>query len=182
MRPPSSSSSSSPAFTMIELAVSIAMAGIIAVTATSVFSLINGTVRSSQVSARLTEQSRAALEYLLDEGARAAGGQVPTRASLIVEPDCAARERFADCRGTDRLTVVQALAGYRACPVVSVIAGNAAAGTITVGRLPGVGAPCCLADAPTVDNPLPKPVLQQQISSCRDRLRDLERLRLGSLI
>ena len=32
------------------------------------------------------------------------------------------------------------------------------------------------------DSELPKPVLQQQISSCRDRLRDLERLRLGALI
>ena len=32
------------------------------------------------------------------------------------------------------------------------------------------------------DSALPKPVLQQQISSCRDRLRDLERLRLGTLI
>lgn len=32
------------------------------------------------------------------------------------------------------------------------------------------------------DSELPKPVLQQQISSCRDRLRDLERLRLGGLI
>ena len=32
------------------------------------------------------------------------------------------------------------------------------------------------------ESDLPKPVLQQQISSCRDRLRDLERLRLGALI
>lgn len=32
------------------------------------------------------------------------------------------------------------------------------------------------------DSELPKPVLQQQISSCRDRLRDLERLRSGTLL
>lgn len=32
------------------------------------------------------------------------------------------------------------------------------------------------------DSDVPKPLLQQQISSHRDRLRDLERLRFGALI
>ena len=32
------------------------------------------------------------------------------------------------------------------------------------------------------DSDLPRPVLQQQICSCRYQLRDLERLRLGALI
>lgn len=99
------------AFSLIEVAVVLAMVGIIGAAAASVCSLLLNTVKNTKALAALNARAQQPLLYLQQEIQRAGGNGIPGAAAIVVENDCAARGELPNCLGTDRLNVFTALDG-----------------------------------------------------------------------
>lgn len=98
-------------FSLIEVAVVLAMVGIIGAAAASVCSLVLNTVRNTKSLASLNSRAQQPLLYMQQEIQRAGGNGMPGAAAIVVENDCAARGELPACNGTDRLNVFTALDG-----------------------------------------------------------------------
>jgi prepilin-type N-terminal cleavage/methylation domain-containing protein len=99
------------AFSLIEVAVVLAMVGIIGAVAASVCSLVLNTVKNTKLLAALNSRAQQPLLYLQQEIQRAGGNGIPGAAAIVVENDCGARGELPDCGGTDRINVFTALNG-----------------------------------------------------------------------
>jgi prepilin-type N-terminal cleavage/methylation domain-containing protein len=134
-------------FTLMELAVALAATGVIAATATTLFSLYSSLIKKARVQSQLVSRARGSLEYVLNESRRAGGDGVSARDSMIIEAGCSPRGAFPDCYGTDRITVVQPLGGYGKCTVDADLGGN----RVRIKSLrDGFAGPlvCCLLEQP----------------------------------
>ena len=104
-------------FTLMEMAIVLAIMGIVAITATSLFSLYTNIMKKSRLETQLRQRSELALEYLVNEARRAGGQGAPPAASVFVENDCGPRAGFPACDNSDRVTITQPLVGYSRCKV-----------------------------------------------------------------
>lgn len=119
----------------MELAISIAAMGVIALAATMLFSLYLGITKKAKIETQLRQRAETSLEYLVNETRRAGGQGAQPSASVFVENDCAAARGFPDCDHTDRVTLVQPLVGYGKCRVLSDAGGIINVNTVQVSRL-----------------------------------------------
>ncbi|HEY1100115.1 MAG TPA: prepilin-type N-terminal cleavage/methylation domain-containing protein, partial [Myxococcota bacterium] len=98
-------------FSLIEVAVVLAMVGIIGAAAAGVCSLVMTTMKNTRTLATLGVRSQQPLMYLQTEIQRAGGNGVAGSASVVVENNCVARGELPDCNKTDRLNVYTAIQG-----------------------------------------------------------------------
>ncbi len=102
------SRSSARAFSLMEAAVVLAMVGLVAAAALTVFALLSRTMKSTQNESMLNARSHQPLQYLSSELQRAGGNGIPGQAAIVIEDNCAARGELPGCAGTDRVTVFTA--------------------------------------------------------------------------
>ena len=98
-------------FSLIEVAVVLAMVGIIGAAAAGVCSLVLQTMKSTRTLATLGVRAQQPMLYLQSELQRAGGNGIFGAAAIVVENDCAARGGLPDCNHTDRVNVYTAIQG-----------------------------------------------------------------------
>lgn len=161
------------AFTLMELAVSLAMMGLTAIAATMLFSLYLNITKKTKLETHLRQRAETTLEYLVNETRMAGGQGALSSASVFVENDCTAARGFPDCDRTDRITMVQPLVGYGKCKIVSDSGGSVEVNTIRPSRLSP--AECCLKASFTtrqvaiVKNDVVTPALLTRVGGCSFR-------------
>ncbi len=106
------------AFSMIEAAVTLAIMAIVATAAISAFAAFSRLAKHAERDVVLIETLRTGLFFLLSEIRDAGGSGVQPWAAVIVEDNCGPRDGFPDCRGSDRLTLVQGIPSYPGCRVI----------------------------------------------------------------
>jgi prepilin-type N-terminal cleavage/methylation domain-containing protein len=123
-------------FTLIELAVSLAMAGIIALVAVGAGMQVNRALVETRRRAVVWDEAKRLEEALLSTVREAGGDPMAAWQSVIVEDNCAANgdRNLPSCNGADRLTVLSAEPARPACTV-----------QVTGATLVGSpSSPCCL--------------------------------------
>lgn len=107
------------AFTLIEVAVTMAIAGIVSVVAISAYAMFLRTGRVIAFDAEVTELARGGVLFVAEELRGVGGGGIETWSSVIVEDDCLARDGYPACNGSDRLTLVQSVPRFPSCAIKS---------------------------------------------------------------
>lgn len=132
------------AFTLMELAVTMAIAGIVSVSAIGAYAQFLRTGRVIGADAELTELARAGVLFLTEELRTVGAGGIETWSSVIVEDDCLARDGYPACNGSDRLTIVQSIPRFPTCGIVAEVS----PGRVEVEKVRIDGDEvCCLTEA-----------------------------------
>lgn len=126
---------------LLELSVSMAIAGIVAAAAISQVGFLLSSGRRIGRNLDLTSTARLASLFVIDELRIAGGAGVAAWSGVIVEDDCLPRGGYPACRNSDRVTVVQSIPQFPSCAIVD----EPAAGTVTVEAISIGGVDvCCL--------------------------------------
>lgn len=105
------------AFTLMEMAVTIAIAGIVSFSAIAAYAQFLQLGRVVGKDAEVTELARGGALFIVEELRTAGGGGIPAWSSVIIEDDCLARDGYPACNGSDRLTLVQAIPRFPSCAI-----------------------------------------------------------------
>ena len=104
-------------FTLMEMAVTIAIAGIVSFSAIGAYAQFLQLGRAVGKDAEATDLARGGALFIAEELRLAGGGGIPAWASVIVEDDCLARDGYPACNGSDRLTLIQAIPRFPSCSI-----------------------------------------------------------------
>lgn len=126
-------------FTLLEAMVTLAIMALVAVSAISSYAAMAKLAKQAERDVLMVEAVRIALLYFRTEVRQAGGVGLPAWGSIIVENNCAARGGLPDCRGSDRITLVQGVATYPGCRVVEDLGGRV--------RFEAVSGSCCFNEA-----------------------------------
>ena len=130
------------AFTLVELAITLSIVGVILVAAATLFTAYLGIVKQTRGEMLLSGKARIAADYVIDE-IRRSGFVSQAGAMAIIEDDCAGALGYPACNHTDRLTLMEPLQGYRQCTA------EAVTGTVVQVNM--------RTPSPTAINPFPSP-------------------------
>jgi len=123
------------AFTLLEMMVALAMAGIIAAAAVGAGMAINRVMVDTRRRATVWDEAKRLEEALLSRVQEAGGDPMASFQSVFVEDNCVAdgTRNLPDCAGADRLTILAAKPGLPVCAV-----------EVLGAVLKGVASPCCI--------------------------------------
>ncbi len=104
----------------MEAAITLAMAGIIATAAASAMSLVMRTVSKTRTGLMVQTHLINAIQFLSKDIENSGGNGLPAPVGILVEDstNCPARDGFPACNGSDRVTVVKAIADLPVCVVM----------------------------------------------------------------
>jgi hypothetical protein len=109
------------AFTMMEIAVTMAIAAIVSVVAIGAYAMFLRMGRVIGIDAEVTELVRRGVLFVAEELRAVGGGGIEAWSSVIIEDDCLARDSYPACNGSDRLTLVQAVPRFPNCAIKSAL-------------------------------------------------------------
>jgi prepilin-type N-terminal cleavage/methylation domain-containing protein len=123
------------AFSLLEMMVALAMAGIVAAAAIGAGMAINRVMVDTRRRATVWDEAKRLEEALLSRIQEAGGDPMASFQSVFVEDNCVANvaRNLPACAGADRLTILAAKPGFPVCDVE-------VAGAV----LKGVASPCCI--------------------------------------
>jgi prepilin-type N-terminal cleavage/methylation domain-containing protein len=104
-------------FTLMEMAVTIAIAGIVSFAAIGAYVQFLQIGRGVGKDAEVTDLARGGALFIAEELRTVGGGGIPAWSAVIIEDDCLARDGYPACNGSDRLTVVQAIPRFPSCAI-----------------------------------------------------------------
>ena len=109
------------AFSLLEMMVAMALAGIIAASAIGAGTAINRVMVDSRRRVVVWDEAKRVEEALLSRVQEAGGDPLAAFQSVIVEDNCAAdaARNLPDCFGADRITIVTTRADVPSCKVVA---------------------------------------------------------------
>ncbi len=132
------------AFSILELSISLAIAGIVVAAAASAGVTITRLMKLEGKKSSADQDARRLVEFLLSDVQTVGGGQVRPWMGLWVENDCEERLPLPECpNDSDRITLVDVDFNRGSCSVVAV-----SPTTVTFERLPALDGsanpgPCC---------------------------------------
>lgn len=106
------------AFSLVEVAVTLAIAGIVIAIAASVVTQMNGTLAHARVRQQADEEAKLLGEWLVFQMRGLGGDDLRPWEAVVVENNCAARGDLPGCGGSDRLTVRVADAAIGSCGLI----------------------------------------------------------------
>jgi prepilin-type N-terminal cleavage/methylation domain-containing protein len=106
------------AFTMMELAVTLAIAGILGLAATSLFSLLITSFVQIERQTVLSDRILSVGQFLSSEIASIGGNGVSSKNAIFIDHNCASKGDYPACaNGSDRIRVYSALSNAPSCRV-----------------------------------------------------------------
>lgn len=112
------------AFSLVEVAVALAIAGVVIAIAATVVTQMNGTVTHARVRQQADEEAKLLGEWFIFQMRGLGGDDLRPWEAIEVENDCAARGDLPDCGGSDRLTVRIADPDISSCGLIGSFGAN----------------------------------------------------------
>lgn len=112
------------AFTLIEVAVTTAIAGVIVAVASTMVVQIMGAVRIAQVRIQADEEAKLLGEWLVFQMRGLGGDELRPWQSIAVDNDCGAVGDLPACDGSDRITVTVVDPNFGSCRIGSAAGAN----------------------------------------------------------
>jgi prepilin-type N-terminal cleavage/methylation domain-containing protein len=126
------------AFTLLELAVSMAIATIIGAAAVGAGMLLNRIMVDTRKRAVLWDEAKRLEETMLSQLQEAGGDPLRPHESILVENNCGARDGMPPCFGADRITITRARPNVPKCKVTG------AGGAVLNVERDAITGVCCL--------------------------------------
>ncbi len=124
------------AFTIIELAISMAIAGIVVAAATTAAVNVTRLLKLESKKSIADQDARRLVDFVIGRMQGAAGAQVRPWMAMWLEENCAARNGLPACDGHDRLTIIDVDNFRDSCSIQSITSS-------TITFAPPVAGVCC---------------------------------------